>query len=104
VTGGWRKFHNEQLHGLCCSSNIIRVFKLRRMRRVGHVGCMWEGDWHVGCMWEGDWHVGCMWEGDWHVGCMWEGDWHAGFWWRKRPHSRWEGNTEMKLIGQDVMV
>lgn len=36
----------------------------------------------------------------WHVGCVWEGDWHAGFWWRKRPHSRWEGNTEMKLIGQ----
>ena len=62
--------HNEELHDLCCSSIIIRVFRLKRMRRVGHVGYMWEGDWH------------------------------AGFWWRKRTHSRWEGNTKMELIGQ----
>ena len=54
----------------------------------------------MGCVWEGDWHVGCVWEGDWRVGCVWEGDWHAGFWWRERPHSRGEGNTEMKRIGQ----
>ena len=40
VTGGWRKFHNEQFHDLCSSANIIRVFRLRRKRRVGHVGCM----------------------------------------------------------------
>jgi len=26
VTGGWRKLHNEQLHDLNRSSNIIRVF------------------------------------------------------------------------------
>ena len=36
VTGGWRKLHNEELHDLCCSSNIIRVFRLRRKRRVEH--------------------------------------------------------------------
>jgi len=44
VTGGWRKLHNEELEDLCCSTNIIRVFSLRRMRRVWHVGCVWEGD------------------------------------------------------------
>jgi hypothetical protein len=32
VTGGWRKLHNEELHGLYCSSSIVRVIKERRMR------------------------------------------------------------------------
>jgi hypothetical protein len=32
VTGGWRKLHNEELHGLYSSPNIIRVIKVRRMR------------------------------------------------------------------------
>lgn len=36
VTGGWSKLHNEELHDLCCSSNIIRVFRLKR--RVGYMG------------------------------------------------------------------
>ena len=40
VTRGWRKLHNEELHDLCCSSNIIRVFRLRRK------GGAWEGDLH----------------------------------------------------------
>jgi hypothetical protein len=47
-TRGWRKLHNEELHDLCCSSNIISVFRLRRMRILVHVGCMWEGDLHAG--------------------------------------------------------
>jgi hypothetical protein len=37
VTGGWRKLHNEELHNLYSSPNIIRIIKLRRMRWVGHV-------------------------------------------------------------------
>jgi hypothetical protein len=32
VTGGWRKLHNEELHGLYSSPRIIRVIKARRMR------------------------------------------------------------------------
>jgi hypothetical protein len=32
VTGGWRKLHNEELHGLYSSSSIVRVIKARRMR------------------------------------------------------------------------
>jgi len=32
MTGGWRKLHNEELHNLYSSPNIIRVNKLRRMR------------------------------------------------------------------------
>jgi hypothetical protein len=40
VTGGWRKLHNEELHGLYSSSSIIRVIKARRMRWAGHVARM----------------------------------------------------------------
>jgi hypothetical protein len=37
VTGGWRKLHNEELHNLYSSPNIIRMIKSRRMRWTGHV-------------------------------------------------------------------
>jgi hypothetical protein len=40
VTGGWRKLHNEKLHGLYSSRSIIRVIKARRIRWMGHVACM----------------------------------------------------------------
>jgi hypothetical protein len=36
VTGDWRKLHNEELHNLYSSSNIIRMIKSRRMRWAGH--------------------------------------------------------------------
>jgi hypothetical protein len=42
VTGGWRKLHNEELHGLYSSPSIIRVIKARRMRWAGHVALMGE--------------------------------------------------------------
>jgi hypothetical protein len=32
VTGGWRKLHYEELHGLYSSPSIVRVIKARRMR------------------------------------------------------------------------
>jgi hypothetical protein len=32
VTGGWRKLHNEELHNLQSSANIIWMIKTRSMR------------------------------------------------------------------------
>jgi GH43 family beta-xylosidase len=40
VTGGWRKLHNEELHNLYFSPNIIRMIKLWRMKWAGHVAQM----------------------------------------------------------------
>jgi hypothetical protein len=42
VTGEWRKLHNEELHNLYSSQNIIRQIKSRRMRWAGHVARMRE--------------------------------------------------------------
>jgi hypothetical protein len=56
---GWRRLHNEKLHNLYPSSNVVRMIKARRMRRAEHVvrigkkkktanrvlaGCQKEGD------------------------------------------------------------
>jgi hypothetical protein len=37
VTGGWRKLHNEELHNLHSSPNIIRMIESKRMRCAGHI-------------------------------------------------------------------
>jgi hypothetical protein len=42
VTGDWRKSHNEELHDLYTSPNIVRVIKSRRMRWAGNVAQMGE--------------------------------------------------------------
>jgi hypothetical protein len=42
VTGEWRKLHNEELHILYSSPNVIRKIRLRRMRWAGHVARMGE--------------------------------------------------------------
>jgi hypothetical protein len=42
ATGEWRVPHNEELHDLYSSPNIIRVMKSRRMRWAGHVARMGE--------------------------------------------------------------
>ena len=41
--GEWRMFHNEKLHSLYCSPNIVRVIKSIRLRWAGHVARMKEG-------------------------------------------------------------
>jgi hypothetical protein len=40
VTGDWRKLHNEELHNLYSSPNIIRMIKSMGMRWAGHVARM----------------------------------------------------------------
>jgi hypothetical protein len=42
VTGEWRKLHNEELHILYSSANIIWEIKSRIMRWAGHVARMGE--------------------------------------------------------------
>jgi hypothetical protein len=42
MTGGWRKLHNEELHGSYSSPSIVRVIKARRMRWAGNVARMGE--------------------------------------------------------------
>jgi hypothetical protein len=41
--GSWIKLHNDELHGLYSSPNIVRVIKSRRIRWAGHVACMGVG-------------------------------------------------------------
>jgi hypothetical protein len=41
--GSWGKLHNDELHSLYSSPNIVRVIKSRRMRWSGHVARMGEG-------------------------------------------------------------
>jgi hypothetical protein len=42
MAGGWRRLHNEELHNLYTSPNIIMVIKSGRMRWGGHVVCVEE--------------------------------------------------------------
>jgi hypothetical protein len=42
VAGGWRRLHNEELHTLYTSLNVMRAFKSRRMKCAGRVACMGE--------------------------------------------------------------
>jgi hypothetical protein len=41
--GSWRKLHNDELHSLYSSPNIVRVIKSRRMRWAGHVARIGKG-------------------------------------------------------------
>jgi hypothetical protein len=40
--GSWIKLHNDELHSLYSSPNIVKVIKSRRMRWAGHVARMGE--------------------------------------------------------------
>jgi hypothetical protein len=50
--GSWRKLHNDELHSLYASANIVRAIKSSRMRCTGHVACMGEGRCLRGFGWE----------------------------------------------------
>jgi hypothetical protein len=39
----WKELHNDELHTLYSSPNIVRVIKSRKMRWAGHVTSMGEG-------------------------------------------------------------
>jgi hypothetical protein len=52
VTGEWRKLHNEELHDLYSSPNIIGIIKARRMRWAGPVARMGRRGMCIGCWWE----------------------------------------------------
>jgi hypothetical protein len=67
--------HNDELHSLYSSPNIVRVIKLRRIRWAGHVAHMGEG--------RGAYRV--------LVG-RFEGKRPLG-----RPRRRWEDNIKMDL-------
>ena len=40
--GEWRRLHNEELHSMYRSPNIVRVIKCRRLRLAGNVARMDE--------------------------------------------------------------
>jgi hypothetical protein len=77
----WRKLHNDELHSLYSSQNIVRVIKSRRMRWAGHVARMRER--------RGVYRI---------LGGRPEGKRPLG-----RPRHRWEDNIKMDLreIGID---
>jgi hypothetical protein len=41
--GRWRKLHNDELHSLYSSLNIVKVVKSRMIMCAGHVSRMGEG-------------------------------------------------------------
>jgi hypothetical protein len=57
----WRTLHNDELHSLYSSPNIVRVIKSRRMRWAGHVARIGEGEVFTG-FWLGGPKVRDHWE------------------------------------------
>jgi hypothetical protein len=59
--GSWRKVHNDELHSLYSSPNIVWVIKSRRMRWAVHVARMGRGEVLTG-FWLGGPKAGDHWE------------------------------------------
>jgi len=51
VAGKWRKLHNEGLHDIYSSPNIVWLIKMRRMRWAEHVACMGRDELYTGIWW-----------------------------------------------------
>jgi hypothetical protein len=73
--GSWRKLHNDEIHSLYSSPNIVRVIKSRRMKWAGHVARVGDG--------RGVYRV---------LVCRPEGKRPL-----ERPRRRWEGNIKKDL-------
>jgi len=73
--GSWRKLHNDELHSLYSSQNIVWVIKSRTMRWAGHVARMGQG--------RGVYRVLVR--------------RHEGKRRLRRPGRRWEGNIKLDL-------
>jgi hypothetical protein len=73
--GSWRKLHNDELHSLYSSPNIVWVIISRRMSLAGHVACMGEG--------RGVYRV-----------LVGRPKWKRPL---ERPRHRWEDNSKMDL-------
>ena len=41
--GGWRRLHNEEIHILYQSLDIVSIIKFRRLRKAGHLTRVEEG-------------------------------------------------------------
>jgi hypothetical protein len=52
MTGDSIKLHNEELHNLYSSPNIIRMIKSSKMRWAGHVARMGRRGMPIGYWWE----------------------------------------------------
>jgi hypothetical protein len=52
MKGGWRKFHDEELHNLYSSPNKIIMIKSRRIRWAGNVARMGRRGMHRKFWWE----------------------------------------------------
>jgi hypothetical protein len=78
--GSCRKLHNDGLHGLSSSQNIVRVIKSRRIRLARHVARMGEGRGVYGIL----------------VGRL-EGKIPLG-----RPRRRWEDNIKVDLRDTEI--
>jgi hypothetical protein len=52
VVGECRKMHNEEVHNLYSSPNIIRIMKSMRMRWAGHVARMGRKGRRISCWWK----------------------------------------------------
>jgi hypothetical protein len=48
VKGDGRKLHDEELHNMYSSPNLIRMIKSRRMRWAGHVTQIGRRGMHIG--------------------------------------------------------
>jgi hypothetical protein len=61
IIGSWRKLHDEELHNLYSSPNIIIMIKSRKMRWAGHVGRMGRRKMHTWFWWK-SWKERGHWE------------------------------------------